>query len=346
MPDELTGQVPVIDTTPLTPVTVTSSVSAPSICLYGDSRTGKTNELGRIAEWIWKKYRKPSRLITAEPGNLAPIMPHIESGMIDVLPINETVRDIASMITALQKGAWMPLKEISQANGKVVTKLTPAKENGLTDRKIGAYFVEGLSSISERLIRNLAQKNVKIGQDAVGVFTEASLIEGEDLVRYGSPSMSHFGWVQGYMADLIATFTNLPVELVVFLSHEAKGDEVLTATPVYGPGIVGKKANANLPWKLGDMFHLDMVNTSPAGKAPVMARLLYLFDHPDSSNGSIIWKASPRLTVSQQAQVKVRWPKGCIDLERESVTDYLDFRQTLASNEAEALRKLMSIGNL
>jgi hypothetical protein len=337
------GQAPKATSVTVTGADTGNIISANgALCLYGGSRTGKTTQLGELAKYIWKRYRKKTRLITAEVGNNQPLTPHIKAGLIEVFPINETVSDVAATLKGLYNGSWYPVipKEIA---GNTVKKLTPRTLNGLEAGEVGAYFIEGLTSLSERLIRNLASKGIKIGQDAVGTFNEASITDGQDLEKFGSPAMAHFGWVQNYMADLIAGFTALPVELVVFTAHESKGDDALDSTPVYGPGLVGKKATPQLPWKLGDLFHLDIINVPGKGTTPTStSRRLYFFEHTDAINGSILWKASPRLTPSQTRALKSAFSEGYLDLDKESIVRYYEFREQLAISEEEEIRKMMA----
>src|SRR5712664_596051 len=56
--------------------------------LYGESGVGKTENLGLAALYVWEKYGKISRLVSADGGGWKPLQPYIDLGIIVPLSIN------------------------------------------------------------------------------------------------------------------------------------------------------------------------------------------------------------------------------------------------------------------
>jgi hypothetical protein len=54
-----------------------------SILLFGSSASGKSTQIGEIAEYYWRKSKVKTRLYTADPGGCASIQAHINVGLIE-----------------------------------------------------------------------------------------------------------------------------------------------------------------------------------------------------------------------------------------------------------------------
>lgn len=315
-----------------------------STCLiYGESRTFKTSQLALIAMYTYEKTGKPTRYITADTGGWGHIQQYIDSGIIQLYKIDEEHNPL-TQVRALMAGGWNPY---TLPDGKI--QFEPPAINGLYDKKVGAYHIEGLTSIATRLLRFLAKKGIKISQEVVGQFFDQSMMEGVSQSEgFAAPAQSHYGFVQNFVFDMMAAFSNLPVDQVIFTAHESKGEDTLSRTPVFGPGVVGKAATANVAWQVGDMFHCQSavaVPTSPSTK-PVtvtneqkMTVRAYFQKHPDDQVPTILWQAGPRFAKDQIVEFFRKWPEGYIDLNIDSIADYFRLRDNLKGKMVNDLAK-------
>jgi hypothetical protein len=314
------------------PETVVEMVPTAELAMiYGESRTRKTTQLAEIAEWLWDEWGLTTRLVTAEEGaGIDPIKPLIDAGVIEYIPLNETVADPISLIRALSKGAWYPL--VSTPKGQ---RLTPKERNGLMDGKVGAYFFEGATTISDRILRHLGQSQRKLQEQVAAAFTVESMIEGEEPEKFGSPGQSHYGFVQTLVMGLFPTTAMLPVRMVVWTAHEGKGDDPnAKGTPVFGPGLAGKAATSKVPALVGDLFHCQTFVDSKTETVKAWIR-----KHPDDNLSTVLWPAGPRTSPKIAKGLLAKWPEGAIDLNHQSVVDYFKLKLQLKTEETEKLRR-------
>lgn len=326
---------------------------AKTFLLYGSTGTFKTTQLARIALYIYEKYGLKTRLVTVEVGSIAHIMDYVNAGIIDLFPVVESVNPI-TLLKALGQGAWKPFSK----NGK----LTPARI--LHERKligeveievvrkvlqepVGMYAFEGLTSGSTRLMRYLIGQGRKITEDVASPWSEESMVEGEENVKFGSPAKSHYGWTQNYMLDLVAAFSSLPARYVGFTAHEGKGEDESSRTPEYGPAVIGKAATSKIPDKVGDLFHLETVEAKvggigkPVEKSSVEVRA-YFQKHPDSQNSSILWPAKPRFPERSLDKLAKKYPNGYITLDADpegegNIANYFRFRDEVEESGTNSL---------
>src|SRR5690349_9943497 len=89
--------------------------------LYGRSGTYKTTQIGYLAWWVWQKFRKRTRLVSADGGGWAPIQKFIDAGIIDacsIAKLDVLKASPLSLIRKLAKGEF--IKEIGSGTPKVV----------------------------------------------------------------------------------------------------------------------------------------------------------------------------------------------------------------------------------
>jgi hypothetical protein len=270
---------------------------AKSVVLYGDSGTWKTTQAGVAAIYLFKKWKLPIRLVTAEESQ--PLQPLVEAGIIDKIQFKSNAVAPFAFLTKLSQGWWKDGKGI----------VVPPKEGPLP---CAGYIVEGLTSIAEILIRNHTESGRKISQDVVGSWTE-------DGLRFGQPSPSHYGNVQNNMLWRISDFTNLQCDRVIFTSHEAKGEEESSRTPIRGAGLVGQKGTDKIPKLVGSYIHAEYygkeeIAIDPLTKDKIAVfrpRMRYFFvPHPDPKLPGITYPAKPRLTPNQIPRLMEIWPGG------------------------------------
>jgi hypothetical protein len=290
--------------------------SAKSICLYGSTGSRKTTNIGRFARYIHESTGKMTRLVTAEGGNLEPVMEEIDDGLIEVAYVSEH-KDLLAILRALSRGRWP-----EDVGGKL-------KFGGVNLGQVGGYAVEGITTIAVLMLRHLANEGRKINEEVVGQFTEGNLDMGLDPKdsKFSAPARSHYGFVQNTILDIIQGFTALPISRVLFTAHEGKGQDDFSKQLVYGPAAVGKAATSAIPSYVGDLFHAD-VEDQGGGKEPKV--YAYFKPHPDPQT-KVLWPAKVRFSPNATPKLDERFPGGRIELTlQQGIDTYLRFQDELA----------------
>lgn len=288
---------------------------AKSTLLYGASGLYKTTNIGRFARYIHETTGKRTRLVTAEGGNLEPVMGEIDDGILQVAYVSEHP-DLLGILRALSRGRWP-----EEVAGKL-------RFGAVNLEGVGAYAVEGVTTISLLMLRHLANTGRKINEEVVGQFSEGAEV-GLDPKEYkfAAPARSHYGFVQTGILSLVTDFTSLPVGRVLFTAHEGKGQDDFSKQLVYGPASVGKANTSLLPAYVGDLFHVD-VEDQAGGKEPKV--YAYYKPHPDPQT-RVMWPAKARIQYQHVGRFEKRFPGGKIELTTEQGIDsFFRFQDELA----------------
>src|SRR5947207_12109103 len=146
---------------------------------YGRTNSGKTANLGKLAEHIFSTTGKKTRLYTGDLGGTATIQPHIDLGIIEPVYLENTdpfifLNKAVRGFVRAPDGKWIPGDNTN----------------------IGMFSFESMRSIAEALMMNMAAKaalNVNIGGGANISFNTSG--DGENLKISGS-NMAHYGVAQ------------------------------------------------------------------------------------------------------------------------------------------------------
>jgi len=212
-------------------------------CLYGATGSGKTSQVGEAAQYIYEKFGKTTRLISADGGGYDPLEPLIKTGIIEVWPIGGWPDLIWALDAACQ--GWWP-----EDCFKVGSKLLPPSAE--LWKTVGLLAYEGLTSFGDGILLHLEQKKVRLSQDPAYIFTEGQGI-------YAGSNMSYYGFVQARLYEFVMKTQMLPVEKVLWTALEGRGEEEGTRVPQYGPSIAGKKAIGKAGQWFGNMLHLELL---------------------------------------------------------------------------------------
>lgn len=308
--------------------------------IYGPSGTFKTTQIGFLAWRIWKKYRKKTRLISADGSGWSPIQKFIDAGIIDAFSISKLdvlKHSPLGLLRKLSRGDW------PRDNGDGTARVVPTPPEEVA--QVGAYAIEGLTSIAELLMEELRVRQQRIGEDAVGSFT----VDGE---RFSANNRAHYNFVQNEVAGLVKGFSSLPVEHVLLTALEGRGEDEATRESIRGPAIIGKAATAKVPAWVGDVIHADSYAVEVKVPDPVAKFTavqlqtkvrLWFVRHPDENFPTISYPAKLRVPPEQMQKVLKRWPGGYFEPSTTGGLDWLlELEDELAAESARELEQLMA----
>ena len=303
---------------------------ASSILAYGKTGTTKTSQIRYLAEYVFERTGKRTRMITSDTGSLwSPVEDLVERGVIVPLlfPTDPSFNPLSTM-RKLRRGEWPKggaLKPSVRGTGGWKSQNEWEPWTDATTAEIGAYAVESLTSYGSGILRDLAEKNVVVGTGSVpGLRTE----DGE---TFASNSMQHYGMGQSEILEMLNAFVALPIELVYFTALEGAGedDDGPTKRTVLGPKSVGKAITEVIPQRVGDCIHLVDHVDEKSGSREIRA---YLRNHPDSQVARMNWPAKVRLLNTPlvlSAFIK-KWPQGYMALTIErGLRELIEFKESM-----------------
>lgn len=311
-----------------------------TLVIYGPTGTRKTTQIGELAKYVYEKTGKKTRLLTADGGGYGPIQDLVNVGIIDVWRVTEE-QNIKVAIIKASKGAW-PDKIVNGLRASSTIKEILPNDRARAFKDIGAYAVEGFTSIAQAVMGDAVSKGDKISQDIVGKFTETTEYGSE---TFGAPSPSHYGWTQRYILDMIRNFSALPLERVMYTALEGKGEDKLTKALQYGPAVAGQAITASIPQYVGDCLHFEDY-VKDLGKDPTndKQKLVgpgvrgWFVQHPDSIT-NVMWPAKARLVPSKVQAFKDRMgAQGYFDLDNFNLGDYLRVQDEMLASSTDEIK--------
>lgn len=303
---------------------------AKTMCFYGVSGTAKTSQAYHVAKWVYEKLGKITRLVSRDPGGWesAEINNLRKLGIVQTIDLNDPKFSPLALATVryLADGRWYI--GLAKKSGVPVFRMTEDWS------KIGAYFIEGLTSIGDGWMRHIASQTDRIGpQDVSGRYEEG----GE---MYGGNSEGHYNIVQNELARTVVSFGGLPVDYVIWTAHVGPGTDRLTGKPVYCPQLVGNKKNSASPSWFGDCFHFEhvWVRVQSDREEKKKRRVRAWFINHENSSTSDNFLAKSRVPTDQVDKLEETWPNGYILLSpTNGIQQYLDFLHSLGEEAAQSL---------
>lgn len=213
---------------------------------YGSTKTTKTSQIGRAAQYFFKKTNKPLLLYSADNGGWDPIESLVEAGIVEA----QSIRHIPYAPEAIDK--------LSQ--GWVYDATATSKPWRAPDPKFWAKYssvaFEGLASIGEWMMDYFSMSGLKLGMSQS--FTKVKIGETE----YSGLGQDHYGYVQGHLLRCVVNSSSLPVERVIWTSLETKAKDSITNDSIIGPSLVGNKKIDRAGQYFGNMIHLDLLEST------------------------------------------------------------------------------------
>ena len=198
-----------------------------TILLYGSTGSGKTAQIGELAEYYYAKYKKRTRLYTADRGGYVTINPYIKYGIIDPIPMFGdnpfSWVDHAVKGDKLVDGKWVP---------------------GV-DPDIALYAFEGFTSIADAMMgwmANASARGINIGGGGSFSFNAG---EGADKMKIGSSNMAHYSVAQSQAFEKSVQSQNLP-GTILWTAGDKRGEDDANGG-VIGPQISGKALTGEAP---------------------------------------------------------------------------------------------------
>lgn len=302
---------------------------AHSILAYGASRTSKTSQFRFIAEHVFRTTGKKSRFITTDTGSRwQPFQDLVDAGIIEALffPTDPTFNPFSTM-RKLRRGEWPKegiLRPSFKENGKWKSRNEWLRwEDQANSSEIGAYGVESLTTFGTGGMRDLAEKNVTVGNAAAPGFRT------EDDENYASNTMQHYGMAQGEILELLNALAVLPIDYVYTTALEGMGetDDGPIKRAVPGPKVPGKAIIEVIPSRVNDC--LRFVDAVDGDKREIRC---YIRPHADAQVAKITWPAGLRnLNIPEVlAAVDKKWPRGFFVLSHEKgIGELLEFQEEM-----------------
>lgn len=283
-----------------------------TILLYGRTNSGKTAQLGALAEHIFSTTGKITRLATADKGGTKTIQPYLDLGIIEAIEMDDT--DPFIFLNNVARG------RVRDANRKWVDGA-----NG----NIGMFAFESLRSFAEELMTNMAAKaalGVNIGGGANVSFSVAG--DGQSLKISGS-NVAHYGVAQQRMTDEVWASQRLNAEYILWTSSVSKDDDTVAVGKVLGPDVIGKALTVEVPRWFDLTFRLDVL---PAKDGKPERHILYLGNHVDIGAGGAAGLGNIRLPLDSPALTKYT-------IEPANIVEALRMINEGSSKATDAIRK-------
>lgn len=248
-------------------------MKATTILMYGRSRSGKTAQIGELAELVHKQTKKRTRLYSADRGGLKTIKPYIDLGIIEVVS-----QDDSDPWIFFNKAA----RGFVRDGGKWV-KSTP--EN------IGVYAFEGMTAFADSLMSSLAKKageNVNIG----GTANVSFVVQGDgETLKVSGNNMSHYNVVQMRVTEEVWESQKLPGLYVVWTASASKDDDQTSSGKILGPQVAGKALTGEVPRWFDLTFRIDGM---PAQDGKSERHILFLGNSVDRNAGNAVGLGNTR----------------------------------------------------
>jgi GTPase SAR1 family protein len=248
-----------------------------TLLVYGRSNSGKTAQVGRLAEHVYKKTKKFTRLATSDKGGLDTIRPYVDLGIIQPIELGES-------------DPWIWLNQVVRGNVRdAAGKWIPGKNDD-----IGLFAFESLRSIAEAMMSSMARKageGISIGGGSNISFSVQG--DGQQLKIAGG-NMAHFGVAQQRVTDEVWESQKLNAEYILWTSSVSKDEDATASGKVLGPDVIGKALTAEVPRWFQRTFRMDVF---PAQGGKPERHVLYLGSHVDVGAGNAAGLGNLRLPL-------------------------------------------------
>ena len=241
---------------------------ATTILLYGSTNAGKSTQIGVLAEDIFKRTGKKTRVYTADRGGTDPIRPHVDLGIIEIVEIGDS-------------DPWIFINKAVRGFIKIDGKWVLDKER---NSMVGFYAFESAHGIAKLMKLDMERKagmGISIGGDTNSSFEANG--EGEKLKIGSTKGYQKFAIPQTRIQEEILESQRLDAEYVLWTAGASKDDDEVSANRVIGPDVIGKALTTTLPMDFNYTFRMSVI---PSQGGKLERHLLYLGSHVDTLAGN------------------------------------------------------------
>ena len=243
---------------------------ATTILLYGRTGSGKTTQLGKLAEQVYMTTKKKTRLYSADSGGFDTIQPYIDLGIIELV----------------ERGATDPWVWLDKSVHGYIRDGKKFKLDQQANSQVGVWVFESAQSNAKALKANMelkAASGINVGGDTNTTFEVTDVESGEKLKIGTTKGYQKFTIPQDRVYQAMLTSHRLPGEYVVWTAGINKDDDDINTNKVVGPDVIGKALTTQLPQDFNYTFRLDV---TPAQGATPPRHILYLGPSQDMSSGN------------------------------------------------------------
>lgn len=247
-----------------------------TILLYGRSRSGKSTQIGELAEHVYKTTGKKTRLYTADRGGIDPIRPYIDLGVIEAIEQGDS-------------DPWIYLNKVVRGYVRKDGKWAAGDNTN-----VGMFAFESMTAFADALMADMAKKaaeNVNIGGGANISFAASG--DGETLKISGS-NMAHFGVCQSRIKEEVWTSQRLDAQYILWTASASKDEDPEASGKVIGPAVVGKAMTAEVPRWFNLSFRIDCL---PSQMSKPERHILYLGNSVDTTAGNAVSLGNTRVPL-------------------------------------------------
>lgn len=269
-------------------------MTAPDL-IVGDTGSGKTKLLASAIEYVWRKYKKRSRVYSSDGGGAGEqdddLSVLVKLGIVEVLWMREA------------RPGWFPLEVVKKVSKgwwpDAKGALAPPTSQAL--QEVGLWGFEGMTSMADWLLETFAAfraKGINVGdlQSNVKPFPmsgELADVNSTTALKDAGNSASDYGLVQRTINRMVVDCRVLPGKKI-WSALEICGKEDkesdwkdrptgLQRKLVFGPALGGSARTALIGKDFGNTLSLELVRTKEGG----LRRRLHLEPWFDDENPKI-----------------------------------------------------------
>lgn len=328
-----------------------------TMLLYGPTDSGKTSELGEIAEWEFERSGMLTRLISADsnwkpledPSTKFPkgliLSAENPNGIVQAINI-QALKDPWAKLVKLAEGYWPRLAPLPGGGFNLVLQPSKmAKDSQGKDRIqlddgrfIGQIFIEGLSTLGGVLLQDHADHAQTrpmwgTGEGGAATFDSIATVDKagkpeQEKLTIGRAVGGHYGSVQKWVLYvLVPRFGELrSVKRVVWTAHVGRGEDKFTGIKksALGPHIVGQASIDETPQKFAHTLHFEVETSIGADKKVRREFKAWFVSHRDDQLKTLEWPAKVSMGKRQARELLEKFPSGYVDRGKEGIKPFLD----------------------
>lgn len=230
--------------------------------LVGDTGAGKTAQLGLLLEYVYLTTGQTAVIFSMDKGGTLPLRPYEKLGLARIIRYDPTIPP------------WIWITHAIRGEEKVEGEWRTATRV----KGVGLAAYEGLTSFTDRYMRDLARHSAANPKEAVGGESAWTyeVKDGTEKLAMASNTRSHYGLAQMRIAEEIENAD--PGVFSIWTALLARSSDDLGGGGVLGPLTTGKAQTAVLPRLFDLTMRIDAVPTETGAR-----HVLYLETHRDKA---------------------------------------------------------------